>query len=162
MRRRWPQITTIVLGVLVVALVVATGVLGVRTWQGKKEADERAKAAQAARQMGVNLMSLNHETAQKDLDRIVDGTTGELKNKLSTQSKLLLDQLSKTQAKSVVDKVEAGVVSIDDDSAEVMVSLNGTVTNPKVKEGAPRAYRYLMDLTRVGDRWLVSELEVVP
>ena len=75
---------------------------------------------------------------------------------------MLLDQLSKTQAKSVVDKVEAGVVSIDDDSAEVMVSLNGTVTNPKVKEGAPRAYRYLMDLTRVGDRWLVSEREVVP
>ncbi len=162
MRRGWPRITTIVLGVLVVALVVATGVLGVRTWQGKKEADERAKAAQAARQMGVNLMSLDHETAQQDLDRIVAGTTGELKNKFSTQSKVLLDQLSKTQAKSVVDKVEAGVVSIDDDSAEVMVSLNGTVTNPKVKEGAPRAYRYLMDLTRVGDRWLVSELEVVP
>ncbi|TQM71668.1 Mce-associated membrane protein [Actinomadura hallensis] len=162
MRRGWPRITTIVLGVLVVALVVATGVLGVRTWQGKKEADERAKAVQAARQMGVNLMSLDHETAQQDLDRIVAGTTGELKNKFSTQSKVLLDQLSKTQAKSVVDKVEAGVVSIDDDSAEVMVSLNGTVTNPKVKEGAPRAYRYLMDLTRVGDRWLVSELEVVP
>src|SRR5690606_4000208 len=162
MRRGWPRITTIVLGVLVVALVVATGVLGVRTWQGKKEADERAKAAQAARQMGVNLMSLDHETAQQDLDRIVVGTTGELKNKFSTQSKVLLDQLSKTQAKSVVGKVEAGVVSIDDDSAEVMVSLNGTVTNPKVKEGAPRAYRYLMDLTRVGDRWLVSELEVVP
>lgn len=162
MRRGWPRITMIVLGVLVVALVVATGVLGVRTWQGKKEADERAKAVQAARQMGVNLMSLDHETAQQDLDRIVAGTTGELKNKFSTQSKVLLDQLSKTQAKSVVDKVEAGVVSIDDDSAEVMVSLNGTVTNPKVKEGAPRAYRYLMDLTRVGDRWLVSELEVVP
>ena len=162
MRRGWPRITTIVLGVLVVALVVATGVLGVRTWQGKKEADERAKAVQAARQMGVNLMSLDHETAQQDLDRIVAGTTGELKNKFSTQSKVLLDQLSKTQAKSVVDKAEAGVVSIDDDSAEVMVSLNGTVTNPKVKEGAPRAYRYLMDLTRVGDRWLVSELEVVP
>ncbi|TDE33763.1 hypothetical protein [Actinomadura sp. 6K520] len=162
MRRRWPQITTVVLGVLVVALVVATGVLGARTWQGKNDADERAKATQAARQMGVNLMSLNHETAQKDLDRIVEGTTGELKNKLSTQSKQLLDQLSKTQAKSSVDQVEAGVVSIDDDSAEVMVSLNGTVTNPKVKDGAARAYRYLMDLTRVDDRWLVSELEVVP
>ncbi|XRQ06204.1 hypothetical protein ACN3XK_58240 [Actinomadura welshii] len=162
MRRRWPQITTVVLGVLVVALIAATGVLGVRTWQGKNDADQRAKASQAARQMGVNLMSLNFETAQKDLDRIVAGTTGNLKNKLSTQSKQLLDQLSKTQAKSSVDQVEAGVVSIDEDSAEVMVSLNGTVTNPKVKDGAPRAYRYLMDLTRVGDRWLVSELEVVP
>ena len=162
MRRRRLQITTLVLGVLVVGLAVSTGVLGVRTWQGKNDADQRAKAVQAARQMGVNLMSLDYKTAQQDLDRIVAGTTGELKNKLSTQSKQLLDRLSQTQAKSTVDKVDAGLVSFDDDSAEVMVSLNGTVTNPKVKNGAPRAYRYLMDLTRVGDRWLVSELEVVP
>jgi Mce-associated membrane protein len=162
MTRRWPQITTLVLGVLVVALTVTTGVLAVRTWQGKRDDDRRAAALQAARQMGVNLMSLNAVTAQKDLDRIVAGTTGKLKDTLSSQSKELLNQLNKTQAKSSVDQVEAGVVSMDGDSAEVMVSLNGTVTNPKVKNGAPRSFRYLMDLSRKDDRWLVSDLEVVP
>ncbi|RFS86651.1 hypothetical protein D0T12_05855 [Actinomadura spongiicola] len=136
--------------------------LGVRTWNGGNDADQRAAAAQAARQMGVNLMSISAATGQRDVDRIVAGATGDLKDKLSLQSRQILAQLAKTQARSSVDRVDAGVVSIDGDSAEVMVSINATVVNPKVKNGAPRAHRYLMDLTREGDRWLVSDLEVVP
>ncbi|WP_242902961.1 hypothetical protein [Actinomadura terrae] len=161
-RLPWLPLTTVVLSVLVVGLVVASAWLGVVSMQKKDDADQRAKALQAARQMGVNLMTLDHTTAQRDVDRIVAGTTGDLKNKLGTQAKQLLDQLAKTGAKSSVSEVDAAVVSMDGDSAEVIVSLNGTVTNAKVKQGAPRAYRYQMDLTRDGDRWLVSELEVVP
>ncbi|WP_243716620.1 hypothetical protein [Actinomadura sp. KC345] len=159
MRRRLPLI---VLGVIVTGLAVAAGWLGVITLQNKGEADQKAKAIQSGRQMGVNLMSLNADTAQKDLDRIVAGTTGELKNKLASQSKAFMDQVTKAKAKSTVNDVEAALVSMDDDSAEVMVSLTGTVTNDKVKNGTPQSYRYQMDLTRVDDRWLVSGLEVVP
>ncbi|QKG24823.1 hypothetical protein [Actinomadura verrucosospora] len=162
MRRLSPQIATIVLGVLVVALAVLTGVYSVRVYHGEDASDQRAKATQSARQMGVNLMTISSSSAQKDIDRIMAGATGDLKNKLGSQSKTLMDTLKQTQAKSTVNQVEAGVVSMDGDSAEVMVSLNGTVTNPKVKDGAPRAYRYLMELSRVGDRWLVANLEVVP
>ena len=159
MRRRLPLI---VLGVIVTGLAVAAGWLGVITLQNKGETDREAKAIQSGRQMGVNLMSLNADTAQKDLDRIVAGTTGELKNKLASQSKAFMDQVTKAKAKSTVNDVEAALVSMDDDSAEVMVSLTGTVTNDKVKNGTPQSYRYQMDLTRVDDRWLVSGLEVVP
>ncbi|WP_243722708.1 hypothetical protein [Actinomadura sp. 7K507] len=159
MRRRLPLI---VLSVVVAGLAVAAGWLGVISLQNKEEADQQAKAIQSGRQMGVNLMSLNVDTAQKDLDRIVDGTTGELKNKLASQSKAFMDQVTKAKAKSSVSDVEAALVSMDDDSAEVMVSLTGTVTNDKVKNGTPQSYRYQMDLTRVDDRWLVSGLEVVP
>ncbi|WP_131735764.1 hypothetical protein [Actinomadura roseirufa] len=158
----WGNAVTIGLSVLVAGLLVATGWLGVVTMQKKAHADEQAKAVQAARQMGVNLMTLDNATAQRDIDRIVAGTTGELKNTLGAQAKTLLNQLAKTGAKSTVSEVDAAVVSMDDDSAEVMVSLNGTVTNAKVKDGAPRAYRYLMGLSRVHDRWLVSTLEMVP
>lgn len=156
------QVVALVLSVLAVGAAVAVGVLGVQLMQKKGEQDQRARAVQSARQMGVNLMTLDHATAKRDLDRIVAGSTGDLKNKLGTQSKALLDQLAKTGAKSTVSQVDAALVSMDGDSAEVMVSLNGIVTNAKVKDGAPRAYRYLMDLTRTGDRWLVSEMEMVP
>lgn len=162
MRRRLPLVSVVVLSVVVAGLAIAAGWLGVITLQNKGEADQKAKAIQSARQMGVNLMSLNAETAQRDLDRIVAGTTGDLKNKLASQSKVFMDRVTKAKAKSTVSDVEAALVSIDDDSAEVMVSLNGTVTNDKVKNGTPQAYRYQMDLTRVDDRWLVSGLEVVP
>ncbi|MEV4671246.1 MULTISPECIES: hypothetical protein [Actinomadura] len=162
MRRRLPMVTAITLGVIVVGLAIASGWLGVVTLRNKDEADQRAKAIQSARQMGVNLMSLDAATAQRDLDRIVSGTTGDLKNKLASQSNAFMQQITKVKAKSTVNGVDAALVSMDGDSAEVMVSLNGTVTNDKVKNGTPQGYRYQMDLTRVDDRWLVSGLEVVP
>ncbi|MFA1543835.1 hypothetical protein [Actinomadura monticuli] len=162
MRARLPLVTAITLSVIVVGLAIASGWLGVVTLRNKDEADQKAKAIQSARQMGVNLMSLDASTAQRDLDRIVSGTTGDLKNKLASQSNAFMQQVTQAKAKSTVSDVEAALVSIDGDSAEVMVSLNGTVTNDKVKNGTPQGYRYQMDLTRVDDRWLVSGLEVVP
>ncbi|WP_433464747.1 hypothetical protein ACQPZP_39350 [Spirillospora sp. CA-142024] len=162
MRRRLPMVTAIALSVVVVGLAIASGWLGVVSLRNKDEADQKAKATQSARQMGVNLMSLNSDTAQRDLDRIVNGTTGDFKNKLAGQSKAFMDQVTKAKAKSTVTDVDAALVSIDGDSAEVMVSLTGTVTNDKVQNGTPQGYRYQMDLTRVDGRWLVSGLEVVP
>ncbi|OLT25450.1 hypothetical protein BJF79_12825 [Actinomadura sp. CNU-125] len=152
----------VVLSVLVAGLLAGTGWLGFQAWQNDGDADDWAQARQSARQMGVNLLTLDSKTGQQDLDRIVTGSTGDLKDELGSQSKVFLDQLNKTKAKSTVTDVEAAVVSIDGDSAEVMVSLNGTVTNEKVKNGVTRAYRYLMQMTKVDDRWLVSQLEMVP
>ncbi|NDU75668.1 hypothetical protein GWI34_24025 [Actinomadura sp. DSM 109109] len=162
MRRRLPLVTAIVLSVVVVGLAIASGWLGVVSLRNKDEADQKAQAIQSARQMGVNLMSLDAATAQRDLDRIVSGTTGDLKNKLGSQSNAFMQQITKAKARSTVSDVDAALVSIDGDSAEVMVSLTGTVTNDKVKNGTPQGYRYQMDLTRVDGRWLVSGLEVVP
>ncbi|NKZ02543.1 hypothetical protein HGB48_02025 [Actinomadura latina] len=156
------MVTAITLSVIVVGLAIASGWLGVVTLRNKDEAGQRAKAIQSARQMGVNLMSLDASTAQRDMDRIVAGTTGDLKNKLASQSNAFMQQITKAKAKSTVSDVNAALVSMDGDSAEVMVSLNGTVTNDKVQNGTPQGYRYQMDLTRVDDRWLVSGLEVVP
>ncbi|WUI00299.1 hypothetical protein OHR68_00275 [Spirillospora sp. NBC_00431] len=162
MRRGRALTIVVTLSAVVAGLAIAAGWLGVVTLQNRDEADQKAKAIQSARQMGVNLMSLDASTAQRDLDRIVAGTTGDLKDKLASQSKAFMDQVTKYKAKSTVSDVNAALVSIDGDSAEVMVSLNGTVTNDKVKNGTAQGYRYQMDLTRVDDRWLVSGLEVVP
>ncbi|MEU5876704.1 hypothetical protein [Spirillospora sp. NPDC047279] len=159
---RAARITTLALGALVAGLVVAVVWVGLVVLDKKGDAEDRAKAVQAARQMGVNLMTVDHASAQKDLDRMLSGATGDLKNQLATQSKVFIDSVAKAQTKSTVSQVDAAVVSIDGDSAEVMVSLNGMVTNPKVPNGVTRPYRYQMDLTKSGDRWLVSKLEMVP
>lgn len=162
MRRLWPRTVVIALSAIVAALVVSTGWLGFRAWQNDADADDTAAARQAARQMGVNLMTLGSENAQQDIDRIVSGMTGDIKDEFGSQSKSWVQSLKGTKAKSTVTDVEAGVVSIDDDSAEVMVSLNTTVTNEKVKDGVSYPYRVVMQMTKVDDRWLVSNVEMVP
>ena len=57
--------------------------------------------------------------------------------------------------------LRAGVVSMDDDSARVVVVADSTVTNVSAPEPQPRHYRLQLDLVLRGDRWLTSGLEFV-
>jgi Mce-associated membrane protein len=157
------RVTAIVLGVLAVALAAVVGVYGYGQWWKPRDlAQERAAAAQAARQTGVNLVSMDYREIQKGIDRVLTGMTGDIKNQWATQAKIIADTATKTQTISQVQQVRAAVLSMDGDSAEVMVAINATTTNPQVKQGSPRYYRFEMSMTKDGDRWLVSKMGMVP
>jgi Mce-associated membrane protein len=155
-------VAVISLGVVVIALVVAVAVLGTLVWRSQGALDERAAAEQSARQTAVNLASIDYRTVTQGIDRVLSGMTGEVKTQWATQSKTIADTATKTQSMSTVQSVNAGVVSMDDDSAEVIVAVTAVTTSPKVRQGAPRYYRFTMDLSRVDGRWLVSKLGLVP
>jgi Mce-associated membrane protein len=151
-----------VLGVVVLALAVTASVLGTRVWQAQDRLDDQAAAEQAARQTAVNLASIDYRTVKQGIDRVLSGMTGEVKSQWATQSKTIADTATKTQSMSTVQDVRAGLVSMDGDSAEAIVAVTAVTTSPKVRQGAPRYYRFTMDLTRVDGRWLVSKLGLVP
>jgi Mce-associated membrane protein len=159
---RTRKIIVMVLGVVVIALAVAASYLGVSVWKARDAAAQSAAAQQAARQTAVNLVSLDYRNIQQGIDRVLSGMTGEVKNQWATQARTIADTATKNQAMSSVQSVRAGVVSVDGDSAEVVVALTAVTTSPKVTQGAPRYYRFSMDLTRTDGRWLVSKLGLVP
>ncbi|GLZ07601.1 hypothetical protein Acsp03_50670 [Actinomadura sp. NBRC 104412] len=162
-RGRGDGVTAIVLGVIAVVLATAVATYGYTQWWKPRELDrQRAAATQAARQTAVNLASLDYREVQKGIDRVLAGMTGDVKNQWATQAKVISDTATRTKSVSQVQQVRAGVISMDGDSAEVMVAVNATTTSPTVKQGAPRYYRFEMTLTRVGDRWLVSKMGMVP
>ncbi|WP_329518537.1 hypothetical protein [Spirillospora sp. NBC_01491] len=161
-RGRGGGVTVIVLGVLAVALAAAVGVVGLRYRPAHDENERRAAATQAARQTGVNLASIDYRSVQQGIDRVVGGMTGDIKNQWSTQAKIIADTATKTKATSQVQQVRAGVVSLDEDSAEVIVAISATTTSPQVPQGTPRNWRFAMGLTRVDGRWLVSKMGIVP
>jgi Mce-associated membrane protein len=158
-RDRGDGVTALVLGVIAVALAAAIGVYGyTQWWRAEDLKEQRAAATQAARQIGVNLASLDYRQVQKGIDRVLAGTTGNAKNQVATQAKAIADGATQNQAVFQVNQVRAGVISMDGDSADVMVSIIATTTNTKVKQGAQRYFRWEMGLTRVDDRWLVSRM----
>jgi Mce-associated membrane protein len=162
-RGRGDGVTAIVLGVIAVALAATVGVYGyTQWWQARDLEKQRAAATQAARQTGVNLASIDYRQVQKGIDRVLSGMTGDVKNQWATQAKIVADTATKNQVVSQVEQVRAGVISMDGDSAEVMVAINARATSPQAKQGAPRYHRFEMTLTRVGDRWLVSKMGMVP
>jgi Mce-associated membrane protein len=155
-------LAAVLLGVLIIALVVVAGVVGL-SLQEKRDAErQRTAALRAARQTAVNLSSLDHKQVQPSIDRVLSGLTGTAKDNWASQSKTLAETLTKARSVSTAQSVRAGVVSIDGDSAEVIVAVTALTTMPKVPQGSPRDFRYRMALTHNDGRWLVSDLGLIP
>ncbi len=156
-RGRLPRL---LLGLLVIALAAGSLVL----WAGSRSAGAadatRADILAAARQEAVNLTSQDYRTVDADLRRMADGATGQLRDDLDRRSTEAKQVVVKNKAVARGVAVEAGLVVLRDDSATALVAVDSTVTSGGTAS-ASRRYRLQLDLTRVGDRWLVSNLTAI-
>jgi Mce-associated membrane protein len=55
---------------------------------------------------------------------------------------------------------DAGVERIDSSTATVLLSVNATVKNSQVPNGAVRSFRMVVALRSDGGRWLASSVDV--
>ena len=163
LRARWGRLVALALGVLIVVVAVWATVLGKDVWAGRSEAEARDAIRLAARQQAVNLVSIDYRNPQQAADRVLGGTTGEFRDQWAQLSKQFVDQVTKAQATSTVQAdPKVGIVAMDDDSAEVIVSVTSVVSPPKARQPASLPFRFSMSLTRTDGRWLVSKLGLVP
>jgi Mce-associated membrane protein len=163
LRSRRGQIIAAALAAIILGLAVWGTILGKDVLAGEGKADARDAVRLAARQEAVNLVSIDYRNPQQAADRVLSGTTGEFKDQWAQLSKQFVDQVTKAQATSTVQSdPKVGIVAMDDDSAEVIVSVSSVVSSPKAKQPTTRPFRFSMSLTRTDDRWLVSKLGLVP
>ena len=157
------------LGVLVVLLAAGVVVGGLYV---ASERDDRSRAAAAQERYGEVLaaarkeieafVNIDYRDAQKSIDAVAAGATGEFAKQYDTSTKDVVKIL--TRAKSVMDGkvVWAGVVDADRDSATVIVATTGTVSNTQTgNEPVARQFRIKTDLVREDGRWLTSNVEFV-
>ncbi|MCW2717496.1 MAG: hypothetical protein JWR81_1318 [Pseudonocardia sp.] len=160
-----PHPPTWVVSLLVALLVLALAggaVLLLQVRAAARTEDDRTGALQAARQMVVNLMTLNHTAPQQSLDRVLQGSTGQFREQFSTEASAIKTVLQQAQVSSSGDVSEAGVAELDGDTATVLVASTATVKNSQAPQGEPRQYRMLVKLQKQSDAWLVSDVEFVP
>jgi Mce-associated membrane protein len=155
--RRLPRL---LLGGLVVVLAAGS----VALWAGNRSAaaaaTSRADVLAAARQEAVNLTSQDYRTVDADLHRMADGATGQLRDDLDQRSGQAKQVVVKNKAVARGVAVEAGIVALHGDTATALVAVDSTIDSGAAAS-ASRRYRFQLDLTRVGDRWLVSNLTAV-
>jgi Mce-associated membrane protein len=148
------------LGLLVLALAAATAVF----WAGGRSADAaagtRADVLAAARQEAVNLTSQDYRTVDADLRRMADGATGQLRDDLEQRAGQAKQVVVKNKAVTRGVVVEAGLVAMHGDEATALVAVDSVISSGSTGS-ASRRYRFQLDLTRVGGRWLVSNLTAV-
>ena len=162
-RRAWWRDVNVVLGLALVVAVVLAVVAGLR-WQDQRTAERgRQEALAAAKQAAVNFVSISVSTVDSDIQRIIDGATGEFKEEYDSNKATFRTQIVENKASSTGTVLRAAILSSDSDSAVVLVALDATITNVNSPDGKLSHYRMQLDMARDpgSGRWLVSRLDFV-
>ena len=145
------------LGLLLLGLVAGIGWTVLDARAADRRDDARQAALQLARQQAVNLTTISHETADRDLGRIIAAATGTLKTQFESQRKTFPDVLRREKSVSTGRVLAAGVREQNGDTVDALVAVDATVRNTASgAAGVVKHYRMDMRLIRIDGRWLVS------
>ncbi|MEV4104563.1 hypothetical protein AB0J42_30330 [Nonomuraea sp. NPDC049649] len=156
------RVAVLVLAVLTALLAAAAVWLGGQGRDAQARADDREAALRAASTHAMNLLSLNHETVDADVHRILTSSTGAARAAYEAAA----DELVRTTRKNKV--VQEGVVraagleSLSGGGARALVVAD-VVIRWDGSDEAPqeRFYRWRMELSKVQGVWLVAKAEQV-
>ena len=147
--------------VVLVAALAATGVFGARVLEARSDDARRDAVLSAARQIAVNFTTLDYRTFDEDVHLVFDGATGSFRDEFAAGVEQTKEVVTSNEAVSTGEVSQAALVSADDDSARVLLVVDTEVTNTATPGPTPRHYRVQLDLTRVADSWLASDLQFV-
>jgi Mce-associated membrane protein len=145
----------------VVTLAALAGWLGFHAYQAHQWQAERSQFLQAARQGAVNLTTIDWRQGDRDVQRILDGATGQFYDDFAKRSQPFIDVVEKTKSTTVGTVTEAGLESQSADSAQVLVAVTVATSNAGAPQSDPHGWRLRIAVTHVGDQAKVSNVEFV-
>ncbi|MCF8571255.1 hypothetical protein L5G32_13355 [Gordonia sp. HY002] len=152
-------ITGIAIGAVILALAVATGFTA--SWYVSDRDREQldAQYVDAARQGVLNVISVSADRADRDVDRILEGSTGEFRADFAGRSKDFIDVVKqmKVTSKGTVNAV--GIETSDEHAARLLVSATSLVTNGSGAQEEPRVWRLRVHLQHGDDRILIEKVD---
>ena len=143
------------------ALAVLVGWLGFRAYQSELGNAQRNQFLQVARQGALNLTTIDWQKAESDVQRILDGATGQFYDDFAKRSQPFVDVVKKAKSTTVGTITEAGLESQTADSAQVLVAVTVTTSNIGAPQPDPHAWRMRISVQKVGDQAKVSNVEFV-
>jgi Mce-associated membrane protein len=151
-----------------VVVLLTLGLLGVSGYMIKVHRDAQkmqqlnAEYSAAGRQSVVTLMSLDFNTAEEGVQRIIDNSTGQFKTDFEAQAKDFVQVAQDSKVITEVSVNSTAVQSMTGDSAVVLVAASSRVTNSAGANQEPRTWRLSVDLKREGDQIKMAKVEFVP
>ncbi|MDH6246401.1 mammalian cell entry protein [Mycobacterium sp. OTB74] len=145
-----------------VVLAALIGWFGYRAHQSSQVQVQRTQFLAAARQGALNLTTIDWQKADADVQRILDGATGQFRDDFAARSKPFIDVVKQAKSSSVGTVSEAGIESQDGDTAQVLVAVGVQTSNAGAPKQDPRSWRMRIAVQKVGDQIKVSNVEFVP
>ena len=165
LRLRWPRRPgrkAVAVGLGVVLGCASLGASGYMVWQHHALMHKRQLAqeyATAARQGVTTLMSLDANHVKEDFQRIIDASTGELKDQLSAAASFRAKQAEDAKASSKVAVLAFAVESVTDNSGVVLVSAKTDVTDADNTKRPPALWQISVTINRVDGQLKMSRVE---
>jgi Mce-associated membrane protein len=162
-RSRSPRKRRARIALVVTTYVCAFSVAAVLGWQLWREHTVSA-AGEAAKHAAINyaqvLTSIDSDKVDQNFADVLNGATGDFKDKYTKASvqlrQLLID--NKAAAHSVV--VESAIQSETKDKVVVLLMIDQTVTHAARPDGRVDRNRMKITMVKVDGRWLASEVEL--
>jgi Mce-associated membrane protein len=147
---------------VVVALGCLAGWLGYRTYETRQAQAQRNLLVAVARQVALNLTTIDYTEVDADVQRILDSATGNFREDFKKRSQPFIDVVKKVQSKSEGTVTEAGLESQDGDQARVLVAVSVKTSTAGAPDQEPRSWRMRIGVQRIGDGAKVSDVQFVP
>lgn len=146
---------------IVIALTALAGWRGWRAEATERDSASRALFLEVGRQGALNLTTIDFRSADSDVQRIVDASTGNFEEDFRTRSKAFIDTVKQAQSVTAGSISEAGIESADRSQAQILVAVTvkaENVADPKPKD---RSWRMRITVQKVGAGAKVSNVEFV-
>lgn len=174
------QRARIALGVIAVVLALACGylLLGKALFPGgvpgswtaaDKAADREVAVTSAARTVTLAFLDVDYQNMDPLVQKVLDLSTGTFKKQYDATKVNLEAAAREGKATSVGTIKDIGISDIDADSAIVFVAADSQVDNAAMAQARAkgqavdqnRYYRFQLNMTKVGDHWLLNELQIL-
>jgi len=170
LRKAGRSVLTAVLGVVLVAALVAAAVLGWQYQHGRQAEQARDEALAAARKAAPVVLSYNYRHLDRDFSRARALLTGHFRDQYGKTTKAVVAPTA-TKYHGVVKATVAtpadggapavSVVSATPDRAVVLLFVNQVTQSTQVPEPRLDLNRVRMTLTRTSDGWKVSGVDAL-
>jgi hypothetical protein len=114
---------------------------------------------QAARSEIVDLTSFDYLTLDDDIAQAKRITTGDLRKEVVAQLNKTRADVTDAQAVVSTEVIGAAVTKADDEHGTVVLFIQSTQKNNQVSQAQVLQYQVEANLTKVGDRWLLSGIQ---
>ena len=159
--RRRPGRKAVAVGAGIVLASTSLGAIGYMLQQHHNIAHKRQLSqeyATAARQAVTTLMSIDANHAKDDIQRIIDASTGPLKDQMSVMSSLMLKQAEESKTITKVNVEAVAVESATENSAVALVVAKTDVTDTG-NTRPPQLWRLSIELVRDGGQLKMSKVD---
>ncbi|MEE4023433.1 hypothetical protein V1Y59_10120 [Gordonia sp. PKS22-38] len=162
---RRPSRRAVAFAVLVAITLIAlaaTTLIGLHHRQ--TQADEtRANDFTAVAERGVTaITSLDYKNAERDVERIVNQSTGEFRNDFTGRAEDFTSVIEQSKVTTKGEVTGSAVESMNADSAVVLVSARSEVTNAAGAQEEPRTWRLRVTVSDDDGTMKISKVDFVP